>query len=101
MSGITPAHPQRVSLVRLETNRVSLDEARLMPRFRAQGTFLQQRRMEKNQAVVLAAALEQPDAKMPKRKHFVPSPEDLRGIPAMGKGVSGTIRGTAPHIAFI
>lgn len=59
---------------------------------------MERRVMERSQALVLLAALERDEqARMPVRKTFVPSPEDLRGIPAMAKGVGGVIKGTSPH----
>ena len=51
--------------------------------------------MERTQARALLEAVgDEPQAK-PRR--FVADPVDLRGIPAIGPGIGGTMRGTQPE----
>lgn len=55
--------------------------------------------MERSQAAALALAAREAEesAKRMPRRVYMQSPEDLRGIPAMAKGVGGVIKGTSPH----
>lgn len=87
-----------MSFLRSETNRLSVDDARILPRLRAQGPFLERRVMERNQAQALAAALENENARMPRLVKAEPG--DLRGIPCLAKGVGGAVKGTSPHLVM-
>lgn len=80
-----------------EDSRLSVDEARLLPRARASaGPFLARRRMERSQAEALGnASAENPSAPMPARLRPVPSPGELRGIPVTGHG--GASPGSNPE----
>ena len=87
----------------------NVDDARLLPRLRKAVTplspeWLDRARMERQQAKVLMAALDaNPDAVMPLR-HALTKPgdsEQLRGLPAIAKGVSGVSPGTDPMRALL
>lgn len=54
--------------------------------------------MEQRQARTLKATLDAQAQVMQPRP--VPSPEDLRGIPAIGRGVAGVSPGTSPAAAI-
>lgn len=77
-----------------------LDEARLLPGSRVTaGPFLERRRMERDQAAAVSAAVEQsPSGAYPAR--FKSEPGDLRGIPVIGCGVGGVSPGTSPGSAI-
>jgi hypothetical protein len=82
----------------------SLDEARLLPRFRDTSPLLERRRMLRIQAKVLADAIAaNPDKPLPLRRELTKpgDPRRLRGIPAIGPSVGGAIPGTNPEAAAI
>ncbi len=75
------------------------EQARILPRFRA----LAER--DRQQALVLQRAIgeavsEERAVTIPGRV-ILPSPADLRGIPAIGYGVGGVQPGTQPEAACI
>ena len=77
---------------------VSIDEARLLPRLRPSGQFLQQSRLHRAQAQLLANTVDVEDS--PNLRHELTKPGDaeaLRGIPAIGRSVSGVIAQTHPE----
>lgn len=80
------------------------DDARLLPRYRQASPLLEHHRMIRAQSAALMAALDaDPDA-TPPLKHELTKPGDaeaLRGIPAIGRSVSGAIPGTNPEQATI
>lgn len=84
----------------IPTDRSSLsaDEARLLPRLR--GGAVDRVRLQRVQAAVLLERLDRdPDAALPLR-HSLTKPGDplaLRGIPAIGRSVSGAIGQTQPE----
>lgn len=80
-------------------NSQSADDARLLPRYRERGDLLEQRRRERQQAAVL---LDTPAPELPAAplRHLLTKPGDprqLRGIPAIGRSVTGAIPGTDPE----
>lgn len=87
----------------LERSPTSLDEARLLPRVRVPSELLERRRLERRQAAALDAAIAaEPEGKpLPLRYELTKpgDPRQLRGIPAIGRGVGGAIRGTQPEQA--
>jgi len=89
---------RHLSLVAHQSNRPSLDEARLLPRLRPDGAFVQQSRRLHAQAQVLADTVEDTDTRP--LRHELTKPGDplaLRGIPAIGRSVSGAIPDTNPE----
>jgi hypothetical protein len=79
--------------------REQLDNARLLPRFRARAAMLaEQRALLRNavsEAVDEGRSIETPQT-------AAGDPRDLRGLPAVGvRGVGGVIRGTQPEAEAI
>jgi hypothetical protein len=75
--------------------RLSLDDARLLPRARTGGALVERGRLRRDQAVALRdSAGEQPGQRpIAARK----DPQDLRGIPVIGPGVGGVSPGSNPE----
>jgi hypothetical protein len=79
--------------------RLPLDEARLLPRFRDRA------QLERQQADTSRGesqrVREGVDVTPPRGRTVVPSPGELRGLPAIGWGVAGAQPGTQPEQALI
>jgi hypothetical protein len=85
-----------------ERSPSSVDEARLLPRFRERSPILDRRSMLRAQAAVLRDAVEAtPEKPEPIRRELTKpgDPQRLRGIPAIGPSVAGAIPGTNPATA--
>jgi hypothetical protein len=56
--------------------------------------------LENHQAIVLATIAREVhgDVQAERSKH-IPSATELRGIPAIGRGVAGALKGSSPHHA--
>lgn len=83
----------------IDSQKLAVDEARLMPHLRANASpLLERHRMERSQAAALDAVLAEGVAGSRPRGAAKMEPAELRGIPAIGRGVTGAIKGTAPHL---
>lgn len=70
----------------------SADDARLLPRYRPPGQLLERRRLERLQAHALTSTPLDPRKPL---RHELTKPGDpiaLRGIPVIGRGVTGAVR---------
>lgn len=75
--------------------KLTIDEARILPRLRPSSGILEQHRMRREQATVL---IENVAEYKPKNALTKPGdPRQLRGIPAIGRSVTGAIPGTDPR----
>lgn len=86
-----------------KSHRGAGDDARLLPRHRADTPSLEKRRLERAQAAVVLEALATNDEPLPLR-HELTKPGDadqLRGIPAIGRSVAGAIPGSNPETETI
>jgi hypothetical protein len=83
--------------LRAKTDQITVDEARLLPRFRA---VFDRVHMNHSQAEALTAEVTRANSQgIPVRPPKTPAggdPMSLRGIPAIGRGVGGAITGTRP-----
>lgn len=78
------------------------DAHRLLPRFQGGGTFLERSRMERDQGQVLLAAMDsQPTVALRYPLTKPGGTEELRGIPAIARGVAGVQPGSSPLQAVI
>jgi hypothetical protein len=79
--------------------RLPIDEARLLPRFRDRA------QLERQQVDVSRkdgrGVREDVDVTPPPGHTVVPSPGELRGLPAIGWGVAGAQPGTQPEQALL
>lgn len=89
-----PHHALAISPTNRDT-RPDADEARLLPRYRGnQSSFLERRRLQREQAAALLHAVAtDPDTPLPLRDILTKpgDPRQLRGIPAIGRGVTGAL----------
>lgn len=84
--------------MRSKPDRLTVDEARLMPRFRAVFDRIE---LRQHQATVLSDEISRAlgdgnQATPPRKTPAGGDPMALRGIPAIGRGASGAITGTRP-----
>jgi len=95
---LTPQVPLQPA--RRTTSRGAGDDARLLPRHRANDTpVLERRRLERAQAAAVLDSLATSDEPLPLR-HELTKPGDadqLRGIPAIGRSVAGATPGSNPE----
>jgi hypothetical protein len=63
--------------------------------------LVQRRRLNANLARQLTELAQEADQPLPSRASAAGSWEKLRGIPALGRGVGGAIRGTRPDQVFM
>jgi hypothetical protein len=80
-----------------KTDKPSLDEARLLSRFR-------KKQLDAEQAEKVRKAVQESrnDEELQPRQHELTKPGDprqLRGIPCLAQGVGGAIAGSLPHAA--
>lgn len=75
---------------------LSVDEARILPRYRPPEELVARAQLTRAQGRALASVATPGVARTPAGG----DPRDLRGIPVQGvRGTSGTVRGTAPELA--
>jgi hypothetical protein len=92
-SDTTPVPDARIAGVTVR--REHLDDARLLPRFRARAAMLEEQRKVLRKAV-REAVDDGRDIRLP--QHPAGDPRDLRGVPVIGvRGAGGAIRGTQPE----